>query len=331
MGIHTVNTLRYNVGQPSMRLRIPRRVSLLSGLFALSAFAAELRVEPGVVKPGDPLLVTVLGVAAAPEGSAGERELRFYEVPGGYQAITALPVEHPVGTLALRVEAKERPPAPPDDRVVQLGADGQTKRVLGRLRDVVLEGEVEVVDPKFRVRELQVASKYVKPPASVRKWIREDRAAFAKATSQRFTPPKFRGDFGWPRPREVTAPFGDLRTYNGKKQSQHYGVDLDGRTGDPIYAANDGKVVLVRECYASGNTVIVDHGAGLYTLYFHLSAFDVKQGAEVKRGTLLGKVGKTGRVTGPHLHWSVKADGLYVDGETLLTLPFRTWLGGEEG
>lgn len=309
-----------------MRLRTLRRVSPLAVLVALSSLAAELRLDPGSVKPGDPLLVTVVGVAAPPEGTAGDRELNFYEIPGGYQAITALPVEHPVGSLEIRVAAKERAPVPPSDRVVQVEADGQTRKVLGTLSDVVLEGEVEVVDPKYRVRELQVASKYVKPPASVRKWIKEDRLAFEKATSQPFAPPRFKGDFGWPRPREVTAPFGDLRTYNGKKQSQHYGVDLDGRTGDPIYAANDGRVVLVRECYASGNTVIVDHGAGLYTMYFHLSAFEVKQGDEVKRGTLLGKVGKTGRVTGPHLHWSVKSDGLYVDGETLLTIPFRHWL-----
>jgi murein DD-endopeptidase MepM/ murein hydrolase activator NlpD len=120
----------------------------------------------------------------------------------------------------------------------------------------------------------------------------------------------------------VTAPFGDLRLFNGKKQSQHFGVDLDGSTGDPIEAANDGTVVMVRECYASGNTVIVNHGAGLYTLYFHMSHFDVQPGDKVKQGQLLGRVGKTGRVTGPHLHWSGKIDGLYVDAQALMKLDF---------
>jgi len=126
----------------------------------------------------------------------------------------------------------------------------------------------------------------------------------------------------------MTAPFGDLRLFNGKAQSQHFGLDLDGRVGDPIEAANDGAVVMVRPCYASGNTVIVDHGGGLYTMYFHLSHFEVKEGQKVARGQLLGLVGRTGRVTGPHLHFSVKVDGLYVDGATVLGLPFAELLRG---
>jgi len=134
----------------------------------------------------------------------------------------------------------------------------------------------------------------------------------------------FGENFAWPRQGRVTAPYGDLRTFNGKKQSQHFGTDVDGAVGTPIYAANAGTVVMRRDNYASGNTVLVYHGAGLYTAYFHLSAFEVKEGQRVERGQLLGKVGNTGRVTGPHLHWGVKVDDLWVDGETLLKLDFGT-------
>ncbi len=126
----------------------------------------------------------------------------------------------------------------------------------------------------------------------------------------------------------ITAPFGDRRTFNGNTQSQHYGIDLDGKTGAPIVAANDGTVVLIRDCYTSGNTVIVHHGAGLYSLYFHLSKFLVKEGAKVKRGQRLGLVGRTGRVTGPHLHWSMKVGDLYVDPASILRLPLAK---GAEG
>ena len=140
-----------------------------------------------------------------------------------------------------------------------------------------------------------------------------DPAASRSATGEKFA---------WPRQDRITAPYGDLRTYNGKKQSQHFGNDIGGDSGTPVSAANAGTVVMTRDNFASGNTVLVHHGAGLYTAYFHLSAMEVKEGERVERGQLLGKVGNTGRVTGPHLHWGVKVDDLWVDGQTLLKLDF---------
>ena len=107
------------------------------------------------------------------------------------------------------------------------------------------------------------------------------------------------------------------------KPSQHYGLDLAGRVGAPIAAANAGRVVLVRDCWASGRTVVLWHGAGLYTTYFHLSRTLVPEGAHVARGQRIGLVGKTGRVSGPHLHWGVKVGDLYVDPRSVLGLPLR--------
>ncbi|MFK8861966.1 M23 family metallopeptidase, partial [Escherichia coli] len=80
-----------------------------------------------------------------------------------------------------------------------------------------------------------------------------------------FEPWLFGDSFGWPRRDVITGTFGDKRMYNGKLKSQHYGLDLDGETGDPIVAANDGEVVMVRECFGSGNTVVVHHGGRLFT------------------------------------------------------------------
>jgi murein DD-endopeptidase MepM/ murein hydrolase activator NlpD len=209
-------------------------------------------------------------------------------------------VEHALGQFPVKVQA----PAGHDTPAVQL------------------VGTLDVVDAGYPNRQLQVAGKYIKPPASVKAKMAQDRAAFAAAFSQPFGPLGFQQDFAWPRQDRITAHFGDRRSFNGKLRSQHYGTDIDGDTGDPIYAANDGEVVMVRECYSSGNTVILSHGGGLYTTYFHMSHFDVKPGDKVKQGQKLGRVGKTGRVTGPHLHWGVKVDGLWVDGLSLLKLNF---------
>jgi peptidase M23-like protein len=275
---------------------------LALGLVAFEAHAQQpsLSVQPGTAKPGDPVLVTVRGVTGMPSGTVAGRPLHFFETAGGWQALTGLPVEQAVGSAEVKVVG----PRPQEGKPVELS------------------GVLDVVAPGYPERQLQVAGKYVKPPESVKAQMAEDRAAFAAAFSQTFTPLQFQRNFAWPRQDRITAPFGDRRSFNGKLQSQHFGTDIDGEIGDSIYAANDGEVVMTRECYSSGNTVIVHHGGGLYTTYFHMSRIDVKPGMRVKQGQKLGLVGKTGRVTGPHLHWGVKVDGLWVDALTLLKLDF---------
>ena len=105
---------------------------------------------------------------------------------------------------------------------------------------------------------------------------------------------------------------------NGLPRGPHNGLDLAAATGTPVYAPTPGVVAFAREFYYSGNTVIVDHGHGLLSTMAHLSAIDVQEGARVNKGALLGKVGATGRVTGPHLHWAVRLHGDRVDPLKLL-------------
>jgi murein DD-endopeptidase MepM/ murein hydrolase activator NlpD len=288
---------------PSLpRCSSPLPLALLA--LGLVAFGAEaqpsLSVQPGTAKPGDPILVTVRDVGGRPSGTVADRPLHFFQAGDAWQAISGLPVEQAVGTVEVKVVGPRT----------------------GESKPVELAGALDVVDPGYPDRQLQVAGKYVKPPQAVKARIAEDRAAFAAAFSQSFTPITFQSNFAWPRQDRITAPFGDRRSFNGKLKSQHFGTDIDGDTGAPIFAANDGQVVMTRDCYSSGNTVILHHGGGLYTTYFHMSRIDVKPGTKVKQGQKLGLVGKTGRVTGPHLHWGVKADGLWVDGLTLLKLDF---------
>lgn len=141
----------------------------------------------------------------------------------------------------------------------------------------------------------------------------------------------WRGSFAKPTPGDETSPFGTLRTYNKKRKSRHLGLDLDGDTGAPIVAANRGRVLIATDRFYSGGTVLLDHGQGLMTMYFHMSRIDVKDGQLVEKGQGLGAVGASGQVTGPHLHLSVKLGGEYVDPAQLLGLDLSADVDDEQG
>ncbi len=129
-----------------------------------------------------------------------------------------------------------------------------------------------------------------------------------------------------PRQSRVTSRFGSGRVFNGRVSSSHLGVDYRGALGDPIHAANRGVVALVATFFLAGNVVYIDHGNGILTGYFHMSQPEVAVGDTVERGQEIGLVGATGRVTGPHLHWSARFGALTIDPADLLSLgaPFVT-------
>ncbi len=260
--------------------------------------AADVSLQPGTARPGDAVLVTVRQVDEAPTGSIGSWALTFLPIEGGFEALLPLSIEAKPGEYELTVD-------------------------FGHGRDkTFMTGTLEVLAANFRKSELTVSKKFTNISKKDQQHSARDQLAFNEAFDVDFEPWLFSGNFDWPRPKEITAPFGDRRMFNGKQKSQHYGTDLDGATGDPIYAANDGEVVMVRDCFGSGNTVMVHHGGRLFTAYFHMSKFEVVNGVTVKRGQLLGRVGKTGRVTGPHLHFGAKLDGRWVNPESLLALDF---------
>lgn len=111
----------------------------------------------------------------------------------------------------------------------------------------------------------------------------------------------------------VTSEFGKARVYNNKLKGYHGGTDYRAKVGTPIKASNDGVVVLVKNRFYAGGSIVIDHGRGIYTCYYHLSKFDAKQGQRVKKGEIIGLSGKSGRVTGPHLHFGVRVGGVQVD------------------
>lgn len=143
------------------------------------------------------------------------------------------------------------------------------------------------------------------------------RKAFALRTKR-----KWKGPFMDPRNlAPVNSPFYKTRIYNGKPSSPHSGVDLKGKTGAPIRAMNHARVVLARKLFYEGNIVILDHGEGIFTYYLHQSKIAVKEGQMVKTGQLIGYVGATGMVTGPHLHLSLIVHGRLHSPLSLLSLP----------
>jgi len=327
------------------------RTALLAlGVACSAAASPELEVQPGTLRPGDALLVTIRDGGMPLRGVVGKSKLRFFGWDGDARALLALPLTTPLGPVDVRVDLAapkdggvRLPWPPPDagedtvdalDELEEEEADGGALDAGRAPHDAgvhpmpdywvpSLQATIEIVDPHFPRRELKVAKQYIEPSAAAKKQMADDAEAVKNAYHQPFGHPLFHENFAWPRATEITSHFGDLRLYNGKKQSQHYGTDLEGRTGDPILAANDGTVVLARACYASGNTVLVYHGVGLFTAYFHMTVMEVKAGDKVKRSQRIGQVGKTGRVTGPHLHFGVKLQGNYVNPESLLELDFE--------
>lgn len=180
---------------------------------------------------------------------------------------------------------------------------------------------VQVVPKKYPTTELTVDDKYVElnktDLARANRESRETSAIYARITGEMlWTKP-----FGLPIPGETSGTnFGHRRIFNGEPRAPHAGADLHAKTGTPIHAANRGRVVLAKNLFFTGNTVIVDHGLGIYSLYAHLSRIDVKVGEILNNGQQLGLSGATGRVTGPHLHWGMMVQGARVDPFTLVNI-----------
>ncbi|HZC24966.1 MAG TPA: M23 family metallopeptidase, partial [Candidatus Binatia bacterium] len=176
------------------------------------------------------------------------------------------------------------------------------------------------VYPKIKV-ELAVEKKFTEPnPEQLQqseesKKIKED--YLGRVTPDR----EWDGAFAAPADAAISDVYGSRRIFNGKAQREHQGLDYRVPTGTPVAAMNEGTVLLARFLYFEGNCVVIDHGQGLLTLYFHLSEIKVKEGNPVKRGEIIGLSGGTGRATGPHLHVAVRWQGTYLDPARLLHMP----------
>ena len=174
----------------------------------------------------------------------------------------------------------------------------------------------------YPVERLRVAPDFGRPPDSAlaQRIKQESEQAAEVARQSHETPRLWQKAFMRPRPSRITSGFGRGREFNGTITSRHMGTDFAGALGAPVRAANRGVVRIVDGFYYGGNVVYIDHGNGLTTAYLHLSKQNVSAGDTVERGQIIGRVGATGRVTGPHLHLIVRYGGVTVDPMSLFAI-----------
>jgi len=252
------------------------------------------------VSPGELVLLTV--GCATPlqkiEVTAFGRSIPFYEgeTPGAWRGLVGIDLNTKPGTHEVAIVAQ---------------AGSSTFR-----RTYTLA----VAAKRFRTRRLTVPQEFVTPPESVRSRI-EQEAKRVGAIIAAVTPARlWEGPFVPPVAGPMISPFGTLSVLNGTPGSRHGGADFQAAEGTPIHAPAAGRVVLAGDLYFSGRTVIIDHGLGLISLLAHFSEIRVREGAHVARGDEVGTAGSTGRVTGPHLHWTVRVVGARVDPLSLLAV-----------
>ena len=173
--------------------------------------------------------------------------------------------------------------------------------------------------PEVRV-ELTVEKKFTEPDPEQIKQIEESKKVKEEYFGRQSPLREWDGNFAAPVNASTSDVYGSRRIFNGVAQREHQGLDYRVPTGTPVAAMNGGTVLLARFLYFEGNCVVIDHGQGLLTLYFHLSELKVKEGETVKRGQLVGLSGGTGRATGPHLHVAVRWQATYLDPARLLQM-----------
>lgn len=185
-----------------------------------------------------------------------------------------------------------------------------------------LELSIPVTLGEYAHEELRVAPRFGAPPSEAdQARLESDRAKAAQASAEAHRSPRiWTSEVILPRDSRVTSEFGGGRIFNGRVSSRHMGLDLRGARGDTVLATARGVVSLVEPFLLAGNVVYLNHGAGLLSAYFHLSAQLVEVGDTVEAGQPIGLVGATGRVTGPHLHWVVRYGSTSVDPRTLLSV-----------
>ncbi|HUS67572.1 MAG TPA: M23 family metallopeptidase [Kofleriaceae bacterium] len=270
--------------------------SLLVAAPAAAAASPGVTVMPRAARPGDPVLVTVTGAHARPSGKAAGAPLRFFRAMRGYQAVFAIPLDREPGEMSIDIDA---------------GGAEESARVHVRAHE-------------FPEASVIVEEEYADPDPSQAKLIDADNHAIREALrAADGVEPRFTRRFQRPTKGRETSGFGEWRTINDGHRSQHLGVDLAAREGARVHAVNDGTVVLVRDCFLAGKVVVVSHGGGIASAYFHLSEPLVAEGDVVRRGRVVGRAGHTGRTTGPHVHLSIWTAGNFVEPTSFLRLPIH--------
>jgi murein DD-endopeptidase MepM/ murein hydrolase activator NlpD len=305
-------------GPKQTRARISRldrtlimAVVLLSSVFPVELFSNTPAAPKGVDgqysgRQGQVLVVKVKGEEQATEvkGTFLKRTIPFFREfrsgePAGYIGLLGIDMQDEPGTYELAVEVKQ---------------GEQAKQ---------LSFNVLVAKEKFAVEHLTLPKDKVDlDEKGAARWKAEqEQVKQALAENSRLK--LWRSNFVEPVNGKRTGIFGSVRIMNGQPRNPHNGEDIGAPLGADVAATNDGIVRITVDHIFSGKGIFIDHGLGFYTMYFHLSEVLVKDGDLITAGQIIGKVGATGRATGPHLHWGVKLNGARVNPYSLLELPFK--------
>jgi murein DD-endopeptidase MepM/ murein hydrolase activator NlpD len=285
----------------------------------------------GTINPAEvmrPILISLLFALLIP--APAPPPVRVSAPPGTVQpgSVVLLTIEsdEPVPTLRARAFGRDLAPFPLDERTWQVlvGIDLDVKPGTHTV-------EIETAGPPTRVvhallvsprqfptRTLTVDPGLVNPPAKEMDRIAREAEQLRRLWGAPAGAKRWEGPFVRPVPDAANSSFGTRSVYNGEARSPHGGTDFLSPAGRPIKAPNAGLVVLAAPLYFTGGTVVIDHGLGVFSLFAHLSSIGVHEGDVVKTAEVIGEVGATGRVTGPHLHWAVRVGGARVDPLSLL-------------
>jgi murein DD-endopeptidase MepM/ murein hydrolase activator NlpD len=316
--------------------RTPRHCA--AGCSVLLAIALSLATPaPAQTKKHRPRKPPVPAATKYECGQGTDLRLTASNSPQGSLLLAELRSPKPLVELAATWDEKQVPfwqetPAPPKSLDVHRALVGVDLEKPAGTYDFKLSAKAEagaisctaaitVTAGKFPTERLKVAPNFVEPNPEQLAKAEEDRKKlreiFAIVTPEKL----WTGAFRIPLDGVSTGGnFGRRRVLNGQPGSPHSGVDFPSPTGTPVHAAQRGRVVLAEELYFSGNTVLIDHGLGVYTLYGHFSEIDMKAGEMVDSGAVIGKVGATGRVTGPHLHWGLTVNRARVNALSIVSL-----------
>ena len=269
-----------------------------------AAYAGNnLRVEylPRVVKQGTVCLIRASGLTSLKSIYGEFQGKRFSMALGAHDGT----YESLIG-----IDMNARPTA----NEIKVVATDSGSKVYSRTLPLKVE------KAHFGVESLSLPSSMVDLDAKTLERVNQE-AKRLQALFQTFRNERlWRGAFICPVEGELSSVFGLSRMMNGQRRSPHTGVDFNATEGTPVWACNSGLVVLFDQLFFSGKSVILDHGWGFYSMYFHLSEALVSEGDRVSRGAMVGRVGSTGRSTEPHLHWAIRIRGARVDPFSLLEL-----------
>ncbi len=290
-----------------MRWRVSVTFLVALSLVGGSAVAPTLTIthQARSLQPGELVVVTIVSDAAL-----SAIEVKAFDHTQRVQALaptTSRPHSW-IALVGLDLDVK------PGNHVVSVSASGPTGTVTAT-------HTLEVKTRAFPTRRLTVDPNFVNPPASETARIERETAAVAAAWAGSAGPNPV-AEFTFIRPvvHQANSAFGTRSIFNGEARNSHSGADFLSPAGTPIKAPAPGKVVIADNLYFSGGTVMVDHGLGVVSLFAHMSKILAKAGNDVAQGEILCLVGATGRVTGPHLHWTVRVNGARVDPLSLLAL-----------